>query len=294
MNKTLHHLINSNENGYTFNPDDVVDKNILHIIHNAGLFSCSSIALEEIMIYYNQYKKLPDAVRRETQYMYYKSAAWDNLIPLLFKETEDAIPYERDARITYDDKWFQWSDYKLIDFESVKPFVNKYFQPSDKVLERVAQLEQDYQIDYKNTVGVLYRGNDKQKECSIAPYEAFGQRIINVVKEDFGVQYKEDRIPRILVSPDETEFYDYMSNVWDARFVAPSQWLHMPKDSNTAIFMHLPHSERPEHAINTLAMIIMLSKCKHLVTHSGNMSFWCVLYRGHMNNVHQWREGQWI
>lgn len=266
----------------------------ISITHNAGLFSCCTIALEQIMVFFNLNKRLPLQVDRKEQYLHYKQSPEQDLIPILFKETDDDIPYLQDSRITVDSKWFQWSDYKMIDFASVKPFVDKYFQPSNKVLERVAQLEQDYEINYENTVGVLYRGNDKQKECSIAPYLDFSKKILEVVQSDFGAQYKEDRIPRILVSPDETEFYDYMSKVWDTCFVSPSQWLHMPKDNNTAIFMHLPHNERPEHAINVLAMIIMISKCKHVISHTGNMSFWCAAYRGNVDNFHQFREDKWL
>lgn len=256
----------------------------ISITHNAGLFSCCTIALEQIMVFFNLNKRLPLQVDRKEQYLHYKQSPEQDLIPILFKETDDDIPYLQDSRITADSKWFQWSDYKLIDFASVKPFVDKYFQPSDRVLERIAQLEQDYEINYENTVGVLYRGNDKQKECSIAPYEEFDDKMSELFDVDI----------RYLVSPDETEFLNYVTANNPPNIISPSQWLHMPKDNNTAIFMHLPHNERPEHAINVLAMIIMISKCKHVISHTGNMSFWCAAYRGNVDNFHQFREDKWL
>lgn len=265
----------------------------ISITHNAGFFSCSSIALEQIMIYFNIHKCLPEIVDRTAQYEHYKEFPEQDLIPILFKQTDADIQYTQDAKLTNDNTWFQWTDYRLIDFVSVKPFVDKYFQPSDIVLERVAQLERDYEINYENTVGVLYRGNDKQKECSIAPYEAFTEKATDI-------QVCESIILEYLVSPDETEFLEhfkqkmYSDVIKDDFTCSPSQWLHMPKDSNTAIFMHLPHNERPEHAINVLAMIIMISKCKHVISHTGNMSFWCAAYRGNVDNFHQFREDQWL
>lgn len=294
MELSKHHVIDIGGKGYTAKFEEVNNVLIQPQNHGTGLFSCSSVALESLLIYFNTHKQLPDEFDRSASYMFYKNKPWDNLIPMLFKETDDEIPFTEPVEIVNENVWFQWSDYKNVNFAGLKPFIDKYFAPSDAVMDRVIQLERDYQIDYENTVGILYRGNDKVKECSIGGYEGFSNKAVEVVKEDFGFKYKEDRIPTILVSPDETEFYEYMKKVWDTCFISPTQWLHMPKDSNTAIFMHLPQNERPEHAINVLAMVVMLSKCKHLITHTGNMSFWCCLYRGNMDNVHQWREGQWL
>lgn len=291
--RTQYHIIDSGNGGYQFKPNEVIVKNTLVVRHNAGLFSCSSIALEDLMIYFNRHKQLPDDFDRHAQYMYYKHLPSDTLISMLFNETDTAIPYTGDVPITFDNVWFQWSDYKKINFAGLKPFVDKYFAPSEMVLNRVRDLEQQYNIDYENTIGVLYRGNDKVKECGIAGYEQFIE-CANAI--DFCKPFDADRgnYFKFLVSPDETEFLEYFNHNSPNKVICPTQWLHMPKDSNTAIFMHLPHSERPEHALNVLASIIMLSKCKHVITGTGNMSFWLALYRGNVNNFHQIREGQWL
>lgn len=284
--RTKYHIIESGNGGYQYKENQMIDKDVLVSIHNAGFFSCSSIALEDLMVYYNIHGKLPDEFKRDAQYMHYKSQAADNLIPVLFAETDSEIRFTAPVEITSDKVWFQWSDYRLINFEGLKPFIDKYFAPSARVLERVAQLEQDYQIDYENTIGVFYRGNDKVKECSVAPYIDFKNKLDEI--EELS------NFADVLIQPDETECLEYFKEHCGTALKHPEQWLHMPKDTGASIFMKLPQNERPEHAINLLASVIMLSKCKHLITHTGNMSFWACLYRGNMNNVHQWRNGQWI
>lgn len=294
--RTQYHIIDSGSGGYQFLPNQTIVKNELFVKHNAGFFSCSSIALEDVLVYFNKYKKLPDALDRTHQYMYYKHLPYDNLIPLLFAETDAEIPYVRDVAITGDDVWFQWSDYRLMNFEGLRPFAEKYFMPSAPVLNRVRELEKQHKIDYDNTCGVFYRGNDKIKECGIAPYEAFVgmAREIQAMSLVRNTNDGEERQLRFLIQPDETEFLDYFNRHLPHVGIHPAQWLHMPKDTGASIFMKLPHEQRPEHAMNLLASVIMLSKCRYLITHTGNMSFWACLYRGHMSGVWQWREGEFL
>lgn len=258
-------------------------ENTLHIVHNAGFFSCSSIALEQTMIYFNQNKKLPTYLNREKQYQHYKNEESDNLIPILFKESENEFEYVEDVRITFDKTWFQFTDYKLLDFNSLKPFTDRYFAPSDIVLNRIAELEAKYNIDYDKTVGILYRGNDKQKECKIASYRDF----ILKAHELNGID------TMYLIQPDETEFLTSFKDTYP-NTIHPTEWQHMPKDSNTAIFMHLKGQDRVIHAINVLASIIMLSKCKDVITGTGNMSMWLALYRGNTIGFHQWKDNNWL
>lgn len=256
------------------------------VSHNAGFFSCSSIALEQVMIFFNLNKRLPLSYDRSEEYLHYKEHEKDNLIPVLFKETDIPIEYTHDVKITSEKNWFQWSDYRNLCFEDIKPFTDRYFAPSDIVMNRIAELEAKYNIDYDKTVGILYRANDKIKECSIAPYHVFAERAAFLgIDED--VKY--------LLSPDETQMLDFCKiTLGKERVIHPTEWQHMPKDSNTAIFMHLKGQDRVQHAINVLASIIMISKCKDVITGTGNMSMWLALYRGDTIGFHQWKDNNWL
>jgi hypothetical protein len=294
--KVKTHIIDSGNNGYMgIIRQGIADKNILVIRHSAGFFSCSSIALLDILVYFNENKTMPDEVDRHAQYSWYKSDPNQSLIGHFFAETGDAIPYEVRTEMTYAREEPQFSNYSYINFEGVKPFVDKFFAPSQYILDKVAHLEEKYQIDYENTVGVLYRGNDKNRETKIGSYEEFSRKI-----RDKWLEFKpsEDTWPqadinKILVAPDETEFLEYLSGDFDDWLICMEETAHMSK-KDSCIPLELPLSERAEQAANFFATVLMLSKCKHLITHSGNIGFWACLYRGSVKNVHQYLNGVWI
>lgn len=255
------------------------------ITHNAGFFSCCSIALTETIIDFNLNKGLAD-IDRTKQYSNYKSNPAQNLIPLYFNEGTQDIPYNGEARLTTDKTYFQFSDYRLLCFDEVKPFMDKFFTPSQHVLDIVEMYEKKYNIDYENTCGVLYRGNDKNRETTIASYEDFNQKTSDVIWEHSPAPV------RIFVLPDETEFLQFLQNQWENVFT-PDELPHMRK-KDSAMFFELPIHERAEYGAKFLAAIIVMSKCKHLITHSGNVSMWCVLYRGNTEGAHQWLNDRWI
>lgn len=284
---TKYHVINSGKNGYMgITRQGIAERNELIITHNAGFFSNNSIALLDIMVYFNENKCLPDLVDRHSQYSWYKSNPVQSLIGHFFAETDDNIPYEVRTEMTYAPEEPQYSDYSYINFEGVKPFVDKFFQPSQYILDKVKHLEEKYQIDYDNTVGVLYRGNDKNRETKIGSYSEFAIKFDDVVDID-------DETIKCLIAPDETEFLEYMQYGLSERLICMSETSHMPK-KDSCIPLELPLDERAEQACNFFATVLMLSKCKHLITHSGNIGFWAVLYRGNVTNVHQYLNGVWI
>ncbi len=254
----------------------------LIVIHNAGFFSCSTIALQDTMIYFNQNKGLPDIIDRSQQYMMYKQRAWDNLIPMYFKETNACIEYTKDVVMSAEEREIQYVDYKSLVFEDIKPFFDKLFAPSDYVNKIVQNMEGSYQIDYENTCAVFYRGNDKNRETTIASYEAF----INKAKEIATPNM------RFLVQPDETEFLQAFTSAIPNSFNF-SETPHMSK-KDSAVFLEMPIERRSVFAAYFLAAVIIMSKCKHLIVHTGNCGMWATLYRGNTDNVHQIRDNVWL
>jgi len=258
--------------------------NILKVIHSAGFFSCSSIGLLDIMVYFNQNKGLPDIVDRYEQYSHYKSYAQENLIPFYFDEKSLNIFYDHEMVMTHAKEEPQFSDYKLIDFIDTKPFIEKFFQPSDHVKKIVESYKEKYQIDFENTCAVFYRGNDKNRETTIAPYLEF----INKAKE---ILEKNPQI-KFLIQPDETEFLEEFQKHFSNVFLF-EETPHLRKMDSCMVF-ETPQAERAEYGAKFFAAVLCLSKCKHLITHSGNGSFWAVLYRGNTQNVYQILNNKWL
>lgn len=262
-------------------PDVETPKDTLVVTHNAGFFSCNSIALQDIMIYYNEHGKLPDFVDRTSQYAFYKAKATDNLIPFYYAP-DKPFSYDYQRYITHEGDP-QFTNYSKLLFDELKPFLDAYFTPSDEVLDRVKLLEKSYNIDYENTCAVFYRGNDKARETKIAPYEDFWRQI--------------SRLPnniKLLVQPDECEFWEQTSYNFSHR--NPFKFSETPciPKQDSAVFFELPQHERAEAACWFLAATLVISKCKYIITHSGNCSLWAILYRGNTNGVKQYLNGKWL
>jgi len=55
----------------------------------------------------------------------------------------------------------------------------------------------------------------------------------------------------------------------------------------------LPHLNY-EFSKYFLAIVIIISKCKHVVCGSGNISMWIAFFRGNVENFHQYFNGGWV
>lgn len=250
----------------------------LRITHNSGFFSCCTIALIDIIKHFNKYHELPDQVDRRQQFAFYKpDPTGHDITPLLFAEKDVRIPYYGEIVVTNEPGEISFGNYSKINFDAVSPFVNKYFSPSPTVLGVMRNMKLKYELDYDNLCAVFYRGNDKQRECDIMPYHEFIGKCNEMTIRHPGI--------RFLVAPDETEFAEaFISNFPDA--ILMEETPHMRK-KNSAIFYELRGEAKTEHAINFLAATYTMARCKHVIMHSGNGAMWLSLFRGGMQNVHQ-------
>jgi hypothetical protein len=251
----------------------------LQIIHNAGFFSCCSKRLEGVVWYFDTFHTLPDRVDSSSQFALYKANQNDDLTSLYFKDVVTDIPYLHSVTFTND---MQFLDYKDLD-SSLKPFIKKYFSPSDHVLAILSGYEKKYSIDYQNTCGVFYRGNDKATETSIAAYDSF------IVQAKKIKELNQEII--FIVQSDETEFIDAFKESFPGAIVI-EEVPHMHK-KQSAIHDELPQQDRAEFGANFFAALLVMSKCQYLITHSGNCGLWAVLYRGNPEQVYQWLNNSW-
>lgn len=251
---------------------------ILKCSHNAGFFSCTTLALIAVMKYFNEHKYLPDVFDRSEQFAFYKNELTDNIVPRLFQELSFTIHHTRELVITNEPGEVSFGDYSKFRFDDTRDFVGRYFTPSQEVLDIVDLYMNKYQLDISNTCAIFYRGNDKKRECELTPYSDFINKAKEILNENPDIQF--------LVQPDETEFLEEFTREFPGRCIFFEETPHMRK-KDSAIFYELPPAEKTPHAQYFLAAVIVLSMCKHVITHSGNGSMWLALYRGNMNNVHQ-------
>lgn len=250
----------------------------LTIRHNAGFFSCATIRLIEIIKFFNQHKALPDVVDSSEQFAFYKKDPTEDIVPSFYSEARGSIEHEKEIVVTNEPGEISFGDYSKIHFSEVTPFINKYFHPSVEVQSMVNDYWMKYAIDAENTCAIFYRGNDKQKECIVTPYQDFIDQAQKVLDENPNIKF--------LVQPDETEFLTAFKEAFPGRCVYFSETPHMRK-KNSAIFFELPAEKKTQHGQYFLAAVLVMAQCKHVVMHSGNGAMWLALYRGGMEGVYQ-------
>jgi len=247
---------------------------MIKVTHDqGGLFSCSSIRLFKIINYFNTKRRIPEKVDSSLQYTLYKEDKNKDITFDYFEDYNNDIEIKHTNKIIYHHT-FQFKDYNNIDFQSLFPFIKKYFSPSSLVENIIKELEVKYEIDYDNTCVLFLRGNDKVKECSLPSYDKY---IKNGLKQDNNIKF--------LVQSDETQFIYTMLNTFKNSFYFKDEIRHIKKRMSTVV-----HSFKDEHykfSLYYLAITYIMSKCKYVICSTGNCSIWILLFRGNNNNVIQ-------
>lgn len=240
--------------------------NKLKINGGGGFFSCCSIRLFQIVDYINKYNLDPH-VDSTNQFIEYKPKfeKHNDISQHFFNFNNDIkIPYP--IKITTATKELQFSDYKLINFSQVKHVIDKYFYPSDKIINTINFLEKKYNFNYKNLLTVYYRSTDKCIETNVPPFK----EIINKTTE---ILQKHPHL-QILYITDDNKTISEMQK----------------KFKNVIIINELEkyYKRGYKHAIIFLSCVIIMSKSNSIITTSGNVSNWMIFYRNHSNNIYQY------
>jgi hypothetical protein len=241
----------------------------LVITHNAGFFSCYTIRLLNVLSYFNKYKQCPKIIDSSKQFKDYKlNQNKDYTCEYIKLNNSIIIKYYNDIKITNEDKEEQFSNYKNINFNDIEPFINKYFSPSDNILNIVSKLENKYNLDYENIAVFYYRGTDKYIETNRCDYNEYIDKAIEIKKEFPLIKF--------LITSDEINLIYLFKN-------------NFPE---TIIFEEILNNMNRSflHSQLFLSNVLIMSKAKHIFCTSGNVSLWIILFRGNNNNIYQYLE----
>lgn len=258
----------------------------LKITHNAGFFSCCSIRLLRIIEFFNKHKRLPNSIDSSEQFSFYKvdpNDAYSDLSKIFFEENDNYI-FSYESEIKYHHNW-QFEDFKTLDPSYIKPFIKKYFYPSKYIFQIARNFQQEYNIDFEKTTAVFYRGTDKVIETNIGTYEHFLKKTEEILKKN------PDQF--LLIQCDEQEFldlfYEKFPNVFHIKKIPRGR-----KNEKICVDRIVKGSDKFDLASNFFATILLISKCKNIITHSGNGSSWVHLYRGNSENMHQFLNNKFL
>jgi hypothetical protein len=167
--------------------------------------------------------------------------------------------------------------------ERWSPFVKRWFNPSDRVLEKVDNYTKLYDFKPEQTMGVFYRGTDKKFEIQISAFNRYKLALKKLLTRhsDF----------RIFIQTDQEQFRDYLTREFGSRcffldelpVAKGNTGLHFLMDEELQI-------DRVEYGVRVLAATFLMSMCKVLINCTGNMGLWITLYRGGTWGMHQFDE----
>jgi hypothetical protein len=250
--------------------------------HNAGFFSCCSVKLYNIIDYINSNFKLPDSVDSSRQFNLYKKDQEKDITFEYFEHYDNTKDIVINNYINYHFD-YQFTDYSNLDYKNIVPIVNKYFYPSEQILEIIDNMKKKYNIDYDNTIGVYYRGTDKYIETQLSSFDNFYDKIKEI----------NDLHPnkQIIIQTDTTQFIDFIKNKNLDNIIIFDE--NITSYSNAGIHYERTNIENYDDMLNLFSIFLILSKCEYIVCSSGNCSIWIMFYRENNKNVYQFLNNTW-
>ena len=251
---------------------------------NTGFFSCCPIKLTQIIDYINLNKKTPDCVDSSKQFEWYKKTPDISDITFdYFEHYNNLTDLSFYYPINY--HWeHQFINYSELDYKKIIPVVKKYFFPSKNIINIIDNIEKKYNLIYNNICVLFYRGNDKITETELCNYKEYLTYANLVIKTNPTILF--------LIQSDETEFIDFMTKKFpNNSFYFKNEIRHMKKCNNTVDIVM--KDKNYEFSKYYLAITIIMSQCKYIISGSGNCSIWIMLYRKNNKNVFQNLKGKW-
>lgn len=259
------------------------ENKILKINHNAGFFSCCTQRLRRIIDFYNENKFCP-LVDSSEQFLFYKINPNIDITDIFFEniidsniEISDRIFFTK-LKDKIDCHSDQFTDYRLLNFDKINPFVEKYFKISSVIERKIKFFEQKYNLNYDNLCTIFYRGNDKHTETIIGGYDEF----IEKAKQ---IKLNNDSTKFLIQTDDELFLRAFLLDFPDSIYFNELPRIH---DKNTTVHYQLPIHNRTNAAVDFLCATYIISKCDKIITHSGNCGLWAVLFRGNSEGVIQY------
>lgn len=245
---------------------------------NVGFFCHCSVRLTHILEFVNNYKKLPVAIDGTEQFKLYKPAdrKYEDITSDFFEENKDIlINYHRQYQ--FHPHW-QFGSYINFPFYEFAPFVRRFFAPSQQIKDLISQLELKYNIDYDNSCMAYYRGTDKYLETELISFDEMFAQIEDVRSMRPGIN--------VVIQSDQTQFIELAREKYPGATIFENENVHTT--TNNGIHYIYKDDENYKIISHFLAIMFIMSKCKYVITGSGNCGLWIALLRGNTDNYFQY------
>jgi hypothetical protein len=248
------------------------------LTYNAGLMSCSTTTLSDITASGRKVKKIKSNFGMS---LYKKWLLRNNWKSFFQTPTQaDASKFAWPEGKTYPKDIHDWwvKDYADVPFSDLKETIDLYFRLSPKVVKLSDGFVEKYRINLAETIGVHYRGTDKQTEIETPSLTEFISQTRQFMQQMAN--------PKILLLTDEPA----VAIGFEAAFPNAVITITELSTPGGSIGAHILDSKEPEvQGQIFLAILSLVSKCKKVVTHTGNGALWEVLFRGSTDGLKQVR-----
>jgi hypothetical protein len=266
------------------------ETDVLFCGHNAGFFSNCCVTLWNIADLHSATGRFPARINFSHAFSAYRNSGQllgqTDLYPLFFQpgrqeDPQGIFPYSPKHRYPPNHGL-----YRFLDYDRLRPVIERYFQPSSRAQEVRAELIRHYEIDPATTLAVVYRGTDKSTEVKVASPEAYLGLTRTLL-----LRYPHYRV---WIQTDESEVRDMFCRAFGDRCF----FLHeMPVSTNGLAVHdlqdHALNMDRSEFGVLLVAVNSLLAQADIVINHTGNMALWLCLFRGHADGVWQFDdEGQ--
>jgi hypothetical protein len=265
--------------------------------HFAGFFSCCSMRLFQILMFISENKRLPLQINNKKSFVWYISDENKDVFLDFFKIDPDVIV--KFDHVFVENKFIpsnycgndlsaldylggnmQFMKYRELRLDAYYMYVAKYFCPTLFTISLTDELVSKYHIDVENTCVLFLRGNDKNKECKTPAYELYKTEANNILLDNPSI--------RFLIQSDEKEFIYEMSKTFPNNIVFHDEIRVISKDIRRTVDNNgNTPLQNYQFVKNFISIVFIMSKCKHVVCNTGNISLWIVLFRKSTNNVIQ-------
>jgi hypothetical protein len=245
------------------------------IFHNSGFFSNCSVTLHAITKYFNETGEFPNNVDFSQTFCNFKEEG--RLEQDVYNQY---FFFQNQIRATLNSPvifpLYSLLDYREQSYRAIKPFIDRYFKPSEAVLTKAENLCQRYKLDLDRIITICYRGTDKHKDTRLGSFETFIDEARRVLEKEPGLD--------VLVQTDQEQFLDYAREQLGSVIVFDE----LPRTTTDTVMHKVVQGGKLAWAQTFLAAIYLLSNSRHLVLHTGNVARWMCLYRGHTTRVTQY------
>ena len=250
-------------------------KNVFYLTHNAGLFSIASTVLDSVSQISQPVKRISGRFGGSLYKNYPFQDFWMFLFlppnkintPPQIKNVQSDIP-------SFVDWW--GLRYEKLPLSSTRPYIKNYFIPTEEVDQYLLAFSRKYLKAETKTIGVHFRGTDKQSEIQPVDLEVYFDQIRLIFSLHKGAE--------IILLTDEVHVQKKFMKKFDGK-------VHMVTElpaSESKVGLHFQKSNnRLEDCKKYLAAVLMISRTDFLITHTGNGALWEALYRENLENFQQ-------